>query len=411
MSFENFPYSNFHDMNLDWVINKMNSLINEWAQMQSDFSDLNKSFNDLKNYVSSYFENLNIQDEVNKKLDEMYNEGLLAVLVSNKAFTPMFVGDSYNSPGINPITWGVYAAQCMGLSSGHYLTYGYSSRGFVGYGDGDYITELKKDVPNIPEATRNSVTHVVFCGGANDSNANVTEEKLTKAMKNTFEYIRSMFPNAMIMNGFISRSVSGKSNYQMCRMRSLYMDITPTLNATYLNGVENIFAKYTLWKNDALHPTQDGAYVLGKYIAQAVKNGSVTIYDNLKPCTLTELNTTNFEFNDTDNLICEEYKNGKVTINIMEKNINISSDTTSQAIKLCSISSNYIRINEFVENGTLGYKAVPVHLQPFSSSACRSTTGYLFFIGNGVQLQIPDKKTGEAFSGKIVQSSFEADLQ
>lgn len=75
MSFENFPYSNFHDMNLDWIIN-------QWLDMKKSFATYEEAFKDLKNFVDGYFTNLDVQKEINNKLDSMASSGELATLIS-----------------------------------------------------------------------------------------------------------------------------------------------------------------------------------------------------------------------------------------------------------------------------------------------------------------------------------------
>ena len=36
--YENFPYTNFHELNLDWLIGQMRNLVNEWDAMQGNVS-------------------------------------------------------------------------------------------------------------------------------------------------------------------------------------------------------------------------------------------------------------------------------------------------------------------------------------------------------------------------------------
>lgn len=76
MSMENLgPYTNFHELNQDWFLLEFNKLIANWKAMQKNFDNLQDAFNDLKSYVQDYFKNLNIQEEINNKLDNMFNSG------------------------------------------------------------------------------------------------------------------------------------------------------------------------------------------------------------------------------------------------------------------------------------------------------------------------------------------------
>ena len=83
MSMENLgPYTNFHELNQDWFLQEFNKLLERWKAMQKNFDSLQDAFNDLKSYVQDYFKNLDVQEEINNKLDEMYNNGLFEVLLN-----------------------------------------------------------------------------------------------------------------------------------------------------------------------------------------------------------------------------------------------------------------------------------------------------------------------------------------
>ena len=83
MSMENLgPYTNFHELNQDWFLNEFNKLVEQWKAMQKNFDNLQNAFNDLKSYVQDYFKNLNVQEEINNKLNSMINDGTLLTIIS-----------------------------------------------------------------------------------------------------------------------------------------------------------------------------------------------------------------------------------------------------------------------------------------------------------------------------------------
>ena len=64
------------------VVEYLNEVIaNENVQNES-ILELYNSFNDLKNYVDNYFDNLDVQEEINNKLDEMVEDGTLPTLIA-----------------------------------------------------------------------------------------------------------------------------------------------------------------------------------------------------------------------------------------------------------------------------------------------------------------------------------------
>ena len=74
--FEQFPYTNFHELNLSWVLE-------QWAIVRKEFTTIAEAFADLKEFVDDYFDNLDVQEEINNKLDEMYADGTLALILNN----------------------------------------------------------------------------------------------------------------------------------------------------------------------------------------------------------------------------------------------------------------------------------------------------------------------------------------
>ena len=115
MAFINeYPYSDFNEYNLDWVITHMRDLLTGWAEMREewsgvktdweamteDFEKLGQDFIDFKDYVTHYLQNLDIQDEVNHKIDEMAAAGYFSNL-----FVELFTDDIEAKAALTTTTW------------------------------------------------------------------------------------------------------------------------------------------------------------------------------------------------------------------------------------------------------------------------------------------------------------------
>ena len=94
MSMEFGAYSNFHELNQDWFLDEFNKIVSQWQAMQKKFDNVLDAFNDLKNYVHDYFKNLDVQDEINKKLDQMCKDGTLNILLQMHARTVLPSNDT-----------------------------------------------------------------------------------------------------------------------------------------------------------------------------------------------------------------------------------------------------------------------------------------------------------------------------
>lgn len=95
---ENFPFieADF-DALTEWQLfcklgKEINKIIDSQNLVGEQAETLTNAFNNLKNYVDNYFENLDVQDEVNNKLNDMAESGQLADLVSQYLNSQAIIG-------------------------------------------------------------------------------------------------------------------------------------------------------------------------------------------------------------------------------------------------------------------------------------------------------------------------------
>ena len=85
---ENFPFieADF-DALTEWQLfcklgKEINKIINSENTLGTQMENVTNAFIDLQNYVNNYFENLDVQDEINNKLNEMAQNGTLQEIIA-----------------------------------------------------------------------------------------------------------------------------------------------------------------------------------------------------------------------------------------------------------------------------------------------------------------------------------------
>lgn len=73
--FENkYPYTDNHELNLDWFLA-------EFKKVYNHVDDLDATVKEFTDFVSNYFNNLDVQEEINKKIDELVADGTIQELL------------------------------------------------------------------------------------------------------------------------------------------------------------------------------------------------------------------------------------------------------------------------------------------------------------------------------------------
>lgn len=69
-----YPYTDFHELNLDWFLE-------EFKKVTDKVTTLDATVQQFTEFVTNYFDNLDVQQEINNKLDQMLADGTLSDLL------------------------------------------------------------------------------------------------------------------------------------------------------------------------------------------------------------------------------------------------------------------------------------------------------------------------------------------
>ena len=122
---QNFP---FIDEDFDAITNyqlfcklgeEINKLIESMNLTGQQVEELTNAFNNLKDYVDNYFDNLDVQKEVNTKLDAMVEDGTLAKIINQEIFSDLNNQLSTNTQNIRTLqtTVGTHGTQIESVTN------------------------------------------------------------------------------------------------------------------------------------------------------------------------------------------------------------------------------------------------------------------------------------------------------
>lgn len=95
--FRQFPYTNFHDLNLDWFLGQFDDLLKEWAEYHAQWDEWQGDISEQVDALLNWFNNLDVQEEINNKLDEMADNGDLIALIA--PYMPWVTPEMFNAVG------------------------------------------------------------------------------------------------------------------------------------------------------------------------------------------------------------------------------------------------------------------------------------------------------------------------
>ena len=78
--FHKYPYTDFNEYNLDWVIERVKQLTADWLETAEQWTNTEEEWNTLYNYVHDYFDNLDVTQEVGQIINDYRLDGTLSTI-------------------------------------------------------------------------------------------------------------------------------------------------------------------------------------------------------------------------------------------------------------------------------------------------------------------------------------------
>lgn len=255
MGFNLFPFSNFHDLNLDWIINKIYEIPDK---IQSAVDELTK--------------------------DKLSDENISRIVGSSiyRKGTVILLSDSYGTQSTN---WIQIVKNKLGELYSNIISNAKEGAGFR-QADNNPTTLLNGLLSGMSDDEKNDVTLVVLCMGANDIGY---AGRVADGMSRFCNTVRSNLKNAEIMVGAVGAicfnnrtgNWASKTNANMVDMIDQYMKSAQSNGAYFMPYSFCTMRCSEYFNSDGVHPNADGANSIANMVIANIL-GTYSTENNVK---------------------------------------------------------------------------------------------------------------------------------
>lgn len=273
-----FPYTNFHEMNLTWIIETVKNITEEWIGMQGEFADLQGNFEELKKFVTDYFAKLEIDKEVRKILDEMKANGELSEIISDALLqgaltrvnkpTVIIMGDSYadgeNLPN-KEHSWAYMLKNALEANGYTVKLVAISGYGFRADGNKTFHAMLWHSVVNTMTLNeKKNVVKIIVGGSYNDRNAG--ENYISQGMINFQSAVNENFENCKNVV-ICPMGWTWEGHQQGIHTSTTYISVIKAIKTWMYSAAQLGFSVIPAYQgmlyessfsNDGVHPSEQG---------------------------------------------------------------------------------------------------------------------------------------------------------
>lgn len=265
MAFSNFPYTDFHNLNFDWLLETVKDLDIKW-------DDYYTQWNTWQADVQNYIDNLDYIAAIDNYLDALKASGELSEIIDTLLtdYGLITISDSYGE-GYTPD--GMVKPWCDILHDQYFSDasfYVNKSLGGSGFGANTHFSALlSQAIASLTDKQKKHVKYVVVAGGWNDQF--IASSTVNSGIKDTIA-LMSQLPNATLYIGWIATPIIGFTSVAKVKA---YNEIK-TLYETYwgkfkfLSGADSALRWTSVLASDNIHPNASGQTSIADMIYKAM---------------------------------------------------------------------------------------------------------------------------------------------
>lgn len=270
MAFSNFPYTDYHNLNLDWLLKTTANLNTKW-------DDYYKQWNQWQQDVQNYIDNLDYIKAIDDYMDNLKASGELSDIIDTwlTEYGLITIGDSYGE-GYTPD--GTVKSWCDILHEQYFSDasfYVNKSRGGSGFGVNTHFSELlAQAIASLTDKQKKQVKYVVVAGGWNDQS--IAESTVNAGIHDVLNLMPQL-PNATLYIGWIATPIIGFTTRDKIKaynsIKTLYSSYWGKFK--FLSGADCALRWMGVLSSDNIHPNATGQYSIADMIYKAI-NGYAT---------------------------------------------------------------------------------------------------------------------------------------
>lgn len=304
---QNFPFiENNIDALTDYgieskIIEYLNKVIDSQNNVTEQQELVEGKFDNLKAYVMGYFDNLDVQDEINNKLDALVADGTLENIIKKYLKLQdkiIVIGDSWSDLDVTDAVWSPIVANNVHCELTNYAK---SGAGFLYTANSSIDTQVTNFSNS--QIDKDTVKYIILFGGINDYRHNITSDDLANKITSIVGQLKQIAPKANIY--YISNCQYPDSQTQAVYWIDLHNKLSTKVSiSTYnLNGT---FGKALFNPANYFHPSANGSKFIARNITNILNGGELIRFTSASKVTSGDA-TINYDLHVEGNYIVADF--------------------------------------------------------------------------------------------------------